>query len=187
MNQNETSNAGWTTGPANGPDYRNMPIEQLLKLDPHALQGDAKIIVRDRLLQHWDITKKTLAHAKEVEMSYRVACVAILADPSQTKGTQNVELGNDYKAKMVLKESKSFIKGDDGKIDKRAIDRALSRIEQSGENGPLIAERLVKWTPDISETEYKLLPANLKAIIDKVLVTKAGAPTLEIVEPKAKK
>lgn len=60
-------------------------------------------------------------------------------------------------------------------------------MKKDGEAGELIAERLIKWTPELSLTEYKQLSDKYRKIIDDVITASEGMPTLEIVEPKAKK
>jgi len=145
------------------------------------------IAKRDTLLVEWDAAKTLLDEAKEREMQLRKMVVNFIADPERDKGTENIELGNGWKAKVVKKLTYGFVKTFDGKTDKHAIEKALQEIEADGAAGELIAERLVKWTPDLSVTEYNQLPQEYKAIIDKVIVTNEGAPTLEIVAPKAAK
>ena len=143
---------------------------------------------RDRLLLAWEESKKALEVAKEKEMEQRKAVVAFAFDPNKESGTERIELGNGYQAKAVKKVSYGFIKTEDGKLNKAAIDKALAKIEKvGGAVGELIAERLVKWTPDLSLTEYKQLDEKFKKIIDEVIVTSEGAPTLEIIAPKAPK
>lgn len=141
---------------------------------------------RDALLLDHEAKKKALEIAKELEMAARKATVAFIFDTS-VSGTQNVELGGGYIAKAVIKINYGWRKTADGKIDKKAIEKALLKIEKDGEVGELIAERLVKWTPDLSLTEYKSLSEKHKKIIDDVVETSDGAPTLEIKAPKAPK
>jgi hypothetical protein len=140
---------------------------------------------RDRLLLAWEKAKKALEVAKEDEMKARKASVAFMFDETTT-GTQKVDLGGGYVAKAVIKINYGFIKNEDGKVDKRRIEMALSKIEHNSAAGELIAERLVKWTPDLSLTEYKLLSEKDRKIIDAVIITTDAAPTLEIVAPKSK-
>ena len=143
---------------------------------------------RDRLLLAWEESKKALEVAKEKEMEQRKAVVAFAFDPNKESGTERIELGNGYQAKAVKKVNYGFIKTEDGKLNKAAIDKALAKIEKvGGAVGELIAERLVKWTPDLSLTEYKQLDEKFKKIIDEVIVTSESAPTLEIIAPKAPK
>jgi hypothetical protein len=146
------------------------------------------IAERDRLLLSWEESKKALEVAKEKEMEQRKAVVAFAFDPNKESGTERIELGNGYQAKAVKKVNYGFVKTEDGKLNKAAIDKALAKIEKVGGTvGELIAERLVKWTPDLSLTEYKQLDEKFKKIIDEVIVTSEGAPTLEIIAPKAPK
>jgi hypothetical protein len=144
------------------------------------------IAERDRRLQVWEASKLALEIAKENEMKFRKEAVDFAFDPTKKAGTERVELGGGWIAKAVKKINYGWIK-DGEKVNKHAIDDILDKIEKTIENGGLIAERLVKWTPDLSLTEYKLLPEAAKALIDTVIVTSEGAPTLEIIPPKGTK
>jgi len=144
------------------------------------------IAERDKRLHAWEDSQKALEKAKELEMQLRKEAVDFAFDPNKQKGTERIELGNGYQAKAVKKLNYGFIKTSEGKVDKDRIERALQKIEKTGPVGELIAERLVKWTPDLSMTEYNQLDEKFKKIIDEVIVTTEGAPTLEIIEPKNK-
>ena len=141
---------------------------------------------RDRRLLVWQTAKSDLEIAKEREMSLRILAVDFMADPEKVGKTDNVDLGNGYKAKMKIPLIYSFVKNKDEKIDKARIEKALSKIESDGDAGELIAERLVKWAPSLSLTEYNQLSERHLKIINEVLITSEGTPTLEIVEPKKK-
>lgn len=147
-----------------------------------------KVTYRDFLLEKWEAAKAALENAKNAEMEIRKAIVAIAFDPTKQAGTERVPLHNGYELKSVKKLNYGFIKTPDGKgVDKNAIDAALAKIEAKGPVGELIAQRLVKWDPSLSLTEYKQLSAEDKAAIDAVIVTTDGAPTLEIVPPKGQR
>lgn len=145
------------------------------------------IAERDRLLIDWQAKKAALEVAKEAELEARKLAVMFMHDPAKSGTTENVELGGGYKATMKVPVRYGFVQNAEGKTDKARIEKALSKIEKTGQAGELIAERLVKWTPELSLTEYKQLPDNFRKIIDDVIVTSEGTPTLEIKEPKAKK
>lgn len=142
---------------------------------------------RDQLILQWQASKNALEVAKQDEIKLRQEVVHFTFDPTKVKGTENVELGNGYKLKAVKKLNFGWIKRDDGKTNKDAIEDALVKIEERSPAGALIAERLVKWTPELSQTEYNLLSAEDKTAIDAVIVTTEGTPSLELVEPKATK
>jgi hypothetical protein len=144
------------------------------------------IAERDRLLALHETAKQELEAAKEKEMILRKKCVDFAFDQDKKSGTENIALANGYKAKAVKKLTYGFVQNDEGLVDKDAIEKALVKIEQDGTAGKMIAERLIKWTPSLSLTEYKQLTPAHKQAIDEVIVTKEGAPTLTIVPPKAK-
>lgn len=145
------------------------------------------VFYRDFLLLAWEQSKQAIEAAKSIEMERRKAFVAFAGDPDKKSGTERVELENGYQAKIVKKLNYGFIKNKEDKTDKDAIENALQKIEAEGPVGELIAERLIKWTPDLSLTEYKQLSESHKAIIDAVIVVTDAAPTLEIVAPKGTK
>jgi len=145
----------------------------------------------DETLAKWEAAKTTLDAAKEAEMTLRKLYVALASDPTKEKGTENIALGNGYKAKVVKKVTFGFIKGADDKTDWEAVMTAQDEMEKTGNEGAFIAERLFKWSAELSVSEYNKLDttnpshAAIKKIADRVIVTKSGAPTLEIVAPKS--
>lgn len=138
---------------------------------------------RDAKILAWQDSVKALAAAKEAEAALRkeVLSECYGFNPEALReGTENVELGNGYKLKAVFKISYSLNNAEDG------VDKALSKLEKAGPEGQFIAERLVRWKPELSVSEYKKLDAKYKKVIDEVLVTKEATPSLELVAPKSK-
>lgn len=135
---------------------------------------------RDAKIMQWTEAAKKLAEAKEVELALRNEVIALNFEGHKESGTENVELGNGYKLKAVFKLNYRLNNTDD------AVDKALSKLEKAGTEGAFIAERLVKWKPELSVTEYGKLDPKFKKIIDEVITTSPGAPSLELVEPKSK-
>ena len=137
---------------------------------------DAKIIA-------WEAAVKALAAAKDAEAALRkeVLAEAFAFDPEALReGTENFELGNGYKLKAVFKISRNL------NNENEAVDKVLSKIEKTGPEGAFIAERLVKWKPELSVTEYKNLPDKFRKLIDEVVTSKEATPALELVAPKSK-
>lgn len=141
---------------------------------------------RDRLLLAWEASKTALDAAKAAEMELRKVCAAVNF-PDAKEGTNRVELGNGYHLKMVRHVDYTF---SGVALDK--IEDAEDAIAAIGNEGAFLVERLFKWSVEPVKGEYKKLdPANpthakIKAIFDKVLVTKDGAPKMEIEAPKTK-
>ena len=138
---------------------------------------------RDAKILAWEQAVKALAAAKDAEAALRkeVLAEAFAFDPEALReGTENFELGNGYKLKAVFKINRSFAGGQE------AVEKALQKIEKTGPEGVFIAERLVKWKPELSLTEYKKLPEKFKNLFDEVVTSKEAMPALELVAPKSK-
>jgi hypothetical protein len=166
--ENLSVNAGWTGAPK-----KAMTVEE-----------------RDALLNKWLAAQQALVKAKDEEAKLRAQVVSdiIQAKPGE-KGTRNYELNAGYKLKAVLKLNY--------KLNNDEVDNTLDRIERIGEEGKFIAERLVKFKPELSVTEYNTISeraangdSTAKKIIaelNKILTISDATPSLELVEPKAKK
>ena len=138
---------------------------------------------RDAKILAWEAAVKALAAAKDAEAALRkeVLAEAFAFDPEALReGTENFELGNGYKLKAVFKISRNL------NNENEAVDKVLSKIEKTGPEGVFIAERLVKWKPELSITEYKKLPEKFKKLFDEVVTSKEAVPSLELVAPKPK-
>ena len=138
---------------------------------------------RDAKILQWQEATKALAAAKDAEAALRkeVLAEAFAFDPEALReGTENFELGNGYKLKAVFKISRNL------NNENEAVDKVLSKIEKTGPEGAFIAERLVKWKPELSVTEYKNLPDKFRKLIDEVVTSKEATPALELVAPKSK-
>ena len=131
----------------------------------------------DELILEWDKAKKELARLKVLESDLRQLIINSDFKNHKLDGTENVELGKGYKLKAVFKTNYSF-------PDKDKLDVVLAAIEKAGPDGEYVAERLVKYKPELSVSEYKKLDEVYKKLIDTVIITKPTSPTLELVIPK---
>lgn len=171
------------------------------KLDepiPEALQERLKqeglSVSPDGILMLWQNSQKILALAKEDEMTIRKTAVKVWV-PKPDEGTNTVDLGHGYKLKAVVNFNYNL------NTDNSKVEVALDEISALGNEGPFVAERLVKWEASFLLTEYRLLQddaANKDSsrhefakkvikILEKILTITDKAPTLNITEPKAKK
>lgn len=136
-----------------------------------------KTPTREQTLQAWLDAKNALDAAKATEMELRSKVIeGFNFDPKKAAGTEYADLANGWRLKAVKKQNYN--------LDKDKTDAALSELEKSGSDGQFIADRLVKWKPDLSIAEYRKLNATHKAIIDRVLTVTPGSPSLELIEPK---
>ena len=134
---------------------------------------------RDTLIQNWLDAQSASKAAVELERDLRKAVMAsFYPDEQPEKGTFNQELGNGYKLKFGFKQTLT--------LNAALVNDVLSEIERSSEDGKFIAERLVKFKPELSLTEYNNLSDTHRHIIDRIVTTKPASPTIEFVEPKVK-
>lgn len=138
---------------------------------------------KDALLADWKRAKEALDVAKATETQLRGMVVEVFSqetDPMKS-GVENVEVGWGYKLKIDHKLNYKLDNADDC----AKLNSVLNVIETSMTGGNIIADRLVKWKPELALSEYKLLsPAN-KALIDAVLTVTPASKSVELIAPKA--
>lgn len=158
-----------------------MSDSKLLNINERdAMTNEQYIAKRDDLLARWEKASTQLQKFKTEEMELRNEFVKFACDSNKKTGTENIDLSNGYKAKVVKKINYN--------VNQENVNLALDQIENiGGEAGKLIAERLIKWKAELSKTEYDLLDPKYKLIIDQVITTSDGTPSLEIIAPKSKK
>lgn len=132
---------------------------------------------RDALILNWQESQKALAKAKEIESANRQAVIELFEAAPDASGVKNIDLGSGYKLKATFKLNHK-ISGD--------VTKLLDKLEKSGDEGKFIAERLVKFKPELALTEYKNLPDKLRKIADEFITTSPALPSVELVEPKSK-
>lgn len=139
-----------------------ITIEQFTALD------------REAQILTWNGIKQELAKAKEREMQMRKHIVESNSQgiDASKLGTQNVELGNGWKLKAVIKDTYKL----DTDMDK--IDAALDKLENWQ------AERLVNFTATLLKGEYDKLSDEQRAAFNTVVTISRASPTLTLVPPK---
>ena len=159
------------------------------------LTEEQKIEIRDNAIRGWLKLRGQLASVKTDEMTSRTTVSGMLF-PTPTKGTQRFELGNGYSIKLV--QTYTYTLGDKDKVVdglkvkvRDQVDDKLDEIEalKLDEEATFILERLIKWVPELSVSEYEKLGESavgleIKAKIDEILTVKPGSPQLTFEEPK---
>ncbi len=143
----------------------------------------------DQCLMHWQNLKDVLNSAKEAELEFRKYVVS-REFPKPEEGMNTKDLGNGYQLKAGIKYNYNL-------LDNDTVEKCLNKIENLGNEGKFIAERLVSWKPSFLLTEYRTLQddaakgskfANdVLSVVSEMLEIKEAAPSLEIKEPKVKK
>lgn len=135
---------------------------------------------RDNLIMAWKQAETELAAIKSKELALRNEIVALCFEPGR-EGTQNLDLGMGYKLKAVIKNNYNLANREG------QTDAAIAAMEKSGQEGKFIAERLVRWKPDLSISEWRNLPEKFRKLFQNALTISPATPSLELVPPPEKK
>lgn len=179
----------------NGPPEA-LPTEGVVQPAPQLTEAD-----KTKRVNLWLSHKATLATAKTAEEESR-ALVSDALFPNPVKGTQRYT-DPVSGAAIKLVHGWNYTLGDKDKIDPSSglklpiatqVERVLDAIAELGERGEAIADRIVKWKPELAVTEYEALALSevevdikAKTLIDEILTVKPAAPQLTFEPPKAKK
>lgn len=135
-------------------------------------------MTNDEMLIEWQKASTLAKQHSEREKELRSMIFGTFFGDLEEGTTHNHALGNGYK--LTGKRPLNY------KLSVELTDHALIEIEAMGNSGPFVAERLVKWEPKLSLTEYNNLTDEQRAAIDKALTVTPGLPSLELKEPKGK-
>lgn len=130
------------------------------------------------LLNAWEQAKDALATAKAAEARLRKAAIAAIYPDGIGEGANTVELADGVKLTATGKINYKL----DSDTDK--VEKVLDKLEKSGPEGKLLADRLVSWKPSLAVGEYRQLDDKYRKIIDTVITTSDGMPSLEIKRAK---
>lgn len=138
----------------------------------HVSQGNYRMTV----LADWQKAKDVFDLAQANERKLRAEVISLFSEMASNEMSSGMETVPTGVGKLKI-EHKLDYKLD---ADTDKVDNALDQIEKSMEGGNIVAERLVKWKPEISVREYKLLDAKQKAIVDKVLTIKPASKSVKL-------
>lgn len=141
---------------------------------------------RDHLLLRWKNAKETLEIAKEAEMALRnrIVLESGLFDPNKEEGTETVGLGEGWKIKAVKKINYSIANSNGEAFE------VLAQLDKIGPVESHLAKELFRFEANMRIAKYKeLAGVNAEAykLVESIVTTKPGSPSLELVAPKAKK
>lgn len=177
--------------------HNNPPAEVSVEVGAAPIETPEEFVARrDAEIQTWLDAKPALEQAKSFEAEAR-AIVTKTLFPSPKKGTQRYNLNGGYKVKLVYGLTYSL--GDKDKVDdegkKVSIESQVRAIEEKicdlGAEAELLCERLIRWKPELSASEYEKLDADnptqlaIRNLIDQILTVKPASPQLTFEEPKA--
>lgn len=128
------------------------------------------------LLAKWQAAKTAVTTATTAENELRAKVIATFSTETDEmkSGVENVDLGFDkWELKITHKLNYKL-----GEIE--LVKEALGRIASSMDGGHIIADRLIKWKPEVAVSEYNLLNGGQRAIIDRVLTITPATKAIEL-------
>jgi hypothetical protein len=124
------------------------------------------------LIQSWNEAKQQLKNWTEKESQLRDRIASELFDATFTEGTESISIGLDWQLKLTRKLNYN-LSNKDGELT-----TILTTMPS------VIAQNLVRWTPDLNLTMYRKVDEQTKSLLAPVLTIKTAKPTLELVPPK---
>lgn len=122
-------------------------------------------------MSKWAESERELARWKAEEMALRQVLFAHFF-PKPREGTNTADLAEGWKIKGQYKINR--------KLDEPALPACFAQLPAG------VQDAVLKWVPEISMTAYKEQPPEVRSILDTVIISKPGAPSLEFVPPKSK-
>lgn len=185
-----TAQSGWS-----------QPTPQVAAEVEVAAEPERQLTVEEKnaKIRLWLDFKVKAEAAVEAERNIRADVTKALF-PTPKKGTQRYVSPEGF-GSIKLVHGWTYTLGDREKIGedglkvpiKDQVDNVLTAIEGLGERGVVLADRLVKWKPELVVSEYEALAmsndpvdAQAKAFIDAILTVKEASPQLAFEPPKAK-
>jgi hypothetical protein len=154
----------------------------------------------DDMIMEWHASKGMLTELKDREMNLRKQLIKGMFD-LEKEGTQNHALGNGYVLKGVVKKVYKLDTDEDKHTE------ALSQLDDNTaanlvewtpsfdkelyealtwEEQQIVNKAIGKWTPSLNKKEYQGLDDEDMRVMSKAVVSSFAAPTLTLIEPKAK-
>lgn len=139
--------------------------------------------INNNKIQKWHRLTEQMTELKAQEMKLRKELLYECFDynDDDREGTQNFDLGKDYKLKAAFKLSLKLENKNNEVFD------IIEEFKSVGPEGEFLSERIVKWKPELSKKEYDQLPEQYRTLIDSILISKPATPSLKLVAPKVKK
>lgn len=133
--------------------------------------------VTQEILREWYVLKEQLDQIKAREMQLRLAIYRhYFQNPVEGTNTLPLEDGTGAVIKGVHKI--------DRKVDEASLAALRQQINEDPATPRVSLDKLVRWKPELSVSEYRKLTAEEQQFFDQCLIVKEGAPGLEITIPK---
>ena len=125
------------------------------------------------LIQNWNEAKEQVKRWTQTENDLRDKVIKGLFDSGTIEGTETIQIGSDWKLKATRRLNYTLSNKDGALV---SILQTLPSV---------IAENLIRWSPDLNLSMYRKLDATTQQLFIPVLSIKPAKPSLELVPPNA--
>lgn len=148
----------------------------------------------EQKLQKWAELNESLKAIKAEESALRKEVISDMFPTHKVEGTENVELGEDWKLKATFKQTYEWEKGRDFSFDLLELTAGddlnnLWDILSGSLKSPdreIILKSMFKVKVEFNATAYKKLLPTVQEVINPYIVVKEASTSLELVAPKEK-
>lgn len=130
----------------------------------------------EEIVSTWHAAKQQLAALQKQERDLRSQMIAALSTGEIEEGTERVPIGHGKDLVITHKLNYTLDASDE------AIESELDYVAKS--MGEVVAERLVKFKPSLSVSEFKALDHDVKKRFARLVTTKPASPSVEIKDAK---
>lgn len=120
----------------------------------------------------WQQIKQQLAAIQEQELKLRLQVIEAYFPDRDDEGTHTLKLEEGWKLQCVTRVNRKL---ENAKGETSAIVRQLP---------PEMAEKAVAWKPELKMRGYRDLPPEYRVLLDSVVTSTPGTPSLNLVAPK---
>jgi hypothetical protein len=120
----------------------------------------------------WQQMAQQLEAIKDQELQLRLEVIDAYFPDRNDEGTHTLKLEEGWKLQCVTRISRRL---ENAKGETDAVVKQLP---------PEMADKAVVWKPDLKMRGYRDLPPEYRVLVDSVVTSKPGTPSLKLVPPK---
>jgi len=124
------------------------------------------------LIEQWRQANELLATAKSNEMKLRKQLYADAFESTETEGSHHKLLDKDWTLSITVPYTRS--------LDQSKMPEVLKALKKA--KAP---ESLIRVKYELSLDDYRKVPPEIASIVDNVLTTKPGTPSMKLTPPKS--
>jgi len=123
----------------------------------------------------WTQANDALKELKARELELRKQVAEIYFPDAASEGTTTLDIGEGWKLKLLNRTNRTL------ENDKGETEAIMQQLP------PEVATAVFAWKPSLNVRNYRMLAPEHRALVDSVVTSKPGTPTLTLEAPKEAK